>query len=141
MSPDGTRVAAAFADNTILVWPVGGGKPVTMTAPAMPRWGPRFSPDGRRLAAAADRTVTIWDVGSGREIQWSRGGQMPNDFSVYYSMSPFVVTNLIRLYKALGGGWTAPQPDEREREQEALIGQQSTQQGNRHHRPPAGSRR
>jgi outer membrane protein, multidrug efflux system len=25
-----------------------------------------------------------------------------------------VVTNLVKLYKALGGGWTAPQPDERE---------------------------
>ena len=81
MSPDGTRVAAAFADNTILVWPVGGGKPVTMTAPAMPRWGPRFSPDGRRLAAAADRTVTIWDVGSGTVV-W-RTPQLPTPITTF----------------------------------------------------------
>jgi tetratricopeptide (TPR) repeat protein len=81
MSPDGKRVAAAFADNTIWIWPVGGGKPVSMTAPAPPRWGPRFSPDGRRLAAAADRTVTIWDVGSGTVV-W-RTPQLPMPVSTF----------------------------------------------------------
>ncbi|MCE9613184.1 MAG: hypothetical protein K8T26_02855 [Lentisphaerae bacterium] len=37
----------------------------------------------------------FWEVGRIKTIEWSRGGQMPNDFSVYYSLAPYTVSNLV----------------------------------------------
>ncbi|MDA0577433.1 MAG: methyl-accepting chemotaxis protein, partial [Verrucomicrobia bacterium] len=35
----------------------------------------------------------FWEVGSTRQLQWSRGGFMPNDFTVYLVLSPYDATN------------------------------------------------
>jgi hypothetical protein len=39
----------------------------------------------------------FWKVGTTNLIQWSRGGNVDNDFAVAYSVSPFDVTNYLRI--------------------------------------------
>jgi len=54
LSPDGTSLAAASAENAVHLWSIGSGKPPKrLTVPAETGiFGVAFSPDGRIIAAA-----------------------------------------------------------------------------------------
>lgn len=66
-SPDGTRLAAAFADGQVRVWAYAGGVWVEVLAPLTLR-GPEtpialaFSSNGKALAVGGGRKVIVWGV-------------------------------------------------------------------------------
>jgi WD40 repeat protein len=72
---DGRFLAAADADDRIIVWDVASRRSLHRA----PLQGPtsleqmRFSPDGTRLVALSRELVKIWDVASGHEILVLRG--------------------------------------------------------------------
>jgi WD40 repeat protein len=65
-SPDGSKLASASDDKTVIVWdPATGVKQRTLEGHS--RWvsAVQFSPDGSKLASAShDKTVIIWDLTS-----------------------------------------------------------------------------
>lgn len=66
-SPNGRAIALGSQDQTVRLWEVQTGRPLT---PPMKHPGPvdrlAFSPDGRRLVTACfDQTVSVWDASSG----------------------------------------------------------------------------
>jgi eukaryotic-like serine/threonine-protein kinase len=79
LSPDGRRVATAYADGLVRVWSLPGGTPLTLN-PSSPRptpgWGSpfreslvqfiAFSPDGQRvLGANHDGRLQLWNARTG----------------------------------------------------------------------------
>ena len=67
-SPDGTSLASASFDNTVLLWDVSTGQPKTTLEGHTDRvLSVAFSPDGSTLASASlDGTVLLWDVSTGQ---------------------------------------------------------------------------
>jgi WD40 repeat protein len=69
-SPDGTRVAAGSADQTVIVWDADTGRQLIALKGHLNQVDSvGFSPDGRRiLTAGQDHTARIWDTQSGKEL-------------------------------------------------------------------------
>lgn len=69
-SPDGRTFATSSRDNTVRLWDVHTGEP--LTSPLQHRESVTalaFSPDGRTLATGAqDNTVRLWDVPTGKPL-------------------------------------------------------------------------
>jgi WD40 repeat protein len=66
-SPDGTRIAAGFEDDTAKVWDAASGKELLVLRGHTGRinWL-AFSPDGTRVATTgSDGTAKIWDIATG----------------------------------------------------------------------------
>jgi WD40 repeat protein len=69
-SPNGTRIVAASADNTLRVWDVDTGQPVgqPLTGHTDTVWSVGFSSDGHRVVGSGDKTVRVWDAATGKPI-------------------------------------------------------------------------
>jgi WD40 repeat protein/tRNA A-37 threonylcarbamoyl transferase component Bud32 len=67
VSPDGTRLAGAMADRTVLIWDAASGRQVKVLRGHDDLvFGLAWSPDGTRLASASyDHTVRLWDLDRG----------------------------------------------------------------------------
>jgi WD40 repeat protein/serine/threonine protein kinase len=74
-SPDGTRIASASLDGTVMVWNGNSGKePLVLAGHTEGVTGVAFSHDGRRIATSSfDQTVKIWDAASGHELLTRKG--------------------------------------------------------------------
>jgi RNA polymerase sigma factor (sigma-70 family) len=83
-SPDGKRLATAYADGFVRFWDVATGKQLAtdlshvrleglMRIDEVRRWDVRavaFSPDGKRLVSAGgDTAVKVWDPATGKEVR------------------------------------------------------------------------
>lgn len=69
-SPDGTRIATAGYDQTILIWDAVSGEQVaTLKGHNGAIFSLAFSPDGLHLVSAcADETAKVWDVQTGQRL-------------------------------------------------------------------------
>ena len=69
VSPDGTWIVSASADQTLKIWDVASGrKRVTLSGHTSYVTACAVSPDGTWIvSASADQTLKIWDAASGRE--------------------------------------------------------------------------
>jgi WD40 repeat protein/serine/threonine protein kinase len=85
-SPDGTRLATASADHTILIWQTRTGALArTLRGHTGTVNSVAYSSDGTRLASAsADQTVRVWDAQSGAELL-NLGGQTGEVYAVAFS--------------------------------------------------------
>jgi WD40 repeat protein len=63
-SPDGTRLAGAMVDRTIVIWDAATGRQIAVLRGHTDLvLGLAWSADGRRLASASyDHTVRVWDL-------------------------------------------------------------------------------
>ena len=70
-SSDGTRIATASADDTVLVWNVNAGTPLfELTEHTGDVRSAAFSPDGTMLATgSADDTIRIWNAKTGAHVR------------------------------------------------------------------------
>jgi WD40 repeat protein/tRNA A-37 threonylcarbamoyl transferase component Bud32 len=79
-SPDGRRVALAFAEGDVCLWDAraGGGPAVSLRGHEGAVHALAFAPDGRSLATAgADHLVRLWDAAAGKELRRLSGHQAP----------------------------------------------------------------
>ncbi len=71
-SPDGRRVALAFAEGDVCLWDAraGGAPALTLAGHKVEVRALAFAPDGKTLATAgADRLVFLWDAADGKELR------------------------------------------------------------------------
>jgi WD40 repeat protein/tRNA A-37 threonylcarbamoyl transferase component Bud32 len=70
LSPDGTRLAAAYEDGAVRVWDAASGKErFTLKGHAGRVYALAWSPDGTRLASGGiDRLVRLWETQRGKEV-------------------------------------------------------------------------
>ena len=78
-SPDGTILAAATGNHTVILWDVATREIIaTLEGHTEPVWSVAFSPDGTRLASASsDETIKLWDVATRAEIATLEGHTEP----------------------------------------------------------------
>ncbi|MFG1947800.1 hypothetical protein [Nonomuraea sp. NPDC048826] len=120
LSADGTRLADARDDHTVVVWDLTGeSEPKILRGHVEDITGLAFSPDGLRLAAAAtDGAIRIWDVGGRGEPAGVLHGAESTVRRVRFSPDgTWLVTDEpaghLRLWRAAGGepleltGWGA----------------------------------
>jgi len=63
VSPDGAWLASAAWDNTVRLWPLGGGNPRVLEGHTQNVNGVAFMPDGKSVVSAAyDLTLRIWPL-------------------------------------------------------------------------------
>lgn len=69
-SPDGTKIATAGYDQTIVIWNAESGDPInTLQGHNGAIFDLSFSPDGRHLiSACADETAKVWDTETGKRM-------------------------------------------------------------------------
>ncbi len=75
-SPDGRRLVAGGAENTVKIWDVQTGQEQTIRGHSGDVWATAFSPDpeGRWVASAGDdSTVKVWDSRIGTLVHSFRG--------------------------------------------------------------------
>jgi len=66
-SPDGKQLVTTSTDNTVRIWDVSTGKPVS--GPLDHVVQAQFSTDGKQVVTTStDNTVRIWDVATGKQI-------------------------------------------------------------------------
>ncbi|MDR0495756.1 MAG: WD40 repeat domain-containing protein [Treponema sp.] len=71
-SSDGSRIAATFQSNKIVIWDAANGREITrMAGHNEPVSGIIFSPNGRQLVSTAgrDSAIKIWDAVSGQLLR------------------------------------------------------------------------
>lgn len=87
-SPDGSLVAAAGQDNSIILWDTTTNQPVGDPFTGHRDWinTVAFSPDGLTLASGGeDNTIRLWDVDTGEQIGEPITGQAGEIWSVVFS--------------------------------------------------------
>ncbi|WP_397351833.1 nSTAND1 domain-containing NTPase [Nonomuraea gerenzanensis] len=111
LSSDGTRLADARDDHTVVVWDLTGeSEPKILRGHAEDITGLAFSPDGLRLAAAAaDGAIRLWDLDGRGEPAGVLYGAENTVRRVHFSPDgTWLVTNEpaghLRLWRAAGGG-------------------------------------
>jgi WD40 repeat protein/serine/threonine protein kinase len=123
-SPDGTRLASASSDGTVMIWDATTGREIRTLKVHLELGHYRqclstaFSPDGRRLASGgSDGTVRVWDATTGQETLtlrahdnfcWSAtfspdGTRLASGGSVWDTTTG---QEIIALWKTKGGGGT-----------------------------------
>jgi hypothetical protein len=78
-SADGTRLASASDDKTVLIWDVKTGREISRLAGHTEGVsGVAFSPDGTLLASASwDKSVMVWEMATGRGLGTLLGHTRP----------------------------------------------------------------
>jgi WD40 repeat protein len=85
-SPDGSRLAAAYANGTVIIWnATSGRRERTLEGPLQYVSSVAFSPDGKSLASATgnwtrqevDGLVELWEVASGKHLARGEGHKGP----------------------------------------------------------------
>ncbi|MGP4022503.1 nSTAND1 domain-containing NTPase [Actinomadura sp. 3N407] len=120
LSPDGTLLADARDDHTVLLWDLAHkGEPRVLRGHQDDITGLAFSPDGGRLAAAAaDGAIRLWDTGGrGEPVAVLRGAENRVRKVRFSPDGGWLVTNEpagpLRLWRTTGGepleltGWGA----------------------------------
>ncbi|MFO0945125.1 MAG: WD40 repeat domain-containing protein [Planctomycetota bacterium] len=77
VSPDGTQVATASADNNVILWDINSGTALkTLSGHKAQVYCVAFSPDGKQLiSGSGDKTVTLWDLAEGKALKSFAGAQ------------------------------------------------------------------
>ncbi|MBN2301828.1 MAG: hypothetical protein JXN60_04860, partial [Lentisphaerae bacterium] len=65
--------------------------------------GSQYTNDSAIFKVVGKPTISIvspapgayWGAGLTKDIEWSRGGKMTNDFTVWFSLAPYIVSNVI----------------------------------------------
>jgi WD40 repeat protein/tRNA A-37 threonylcarbamoyl transferase component Bud32 len=109
-SPDGRRVAVAFAEGEVCVWDAraGGAPALTLAGHQGGARALAFAPDGKALATAgADRLVRLWDVAGGKELRQLTGHTGPVSAVRFSADGRYVLTGsddrTARLWNPLTG--------------------------------------
>lgn len=87
-SPDGTLIASASRDNTIILWHAATGKPALPPLEGHTDYvnSVAFSPDGEMLVSgSADGTLRLWNVATGELVGEPLEGHADAVWSVAYS--------------------------------------------------------
>ncbi len=93
-NPDGSRLALATTDGTVLIWDANNGTELlrrdlhTQTV-----WALAFSPDGKSVASTgSDGTVKIWDINTGKLHQDIRAHESEIQSVAFHPHKPIVAS-------------------------------------------------
>ena len=65
-SPDGSILASASLDSTVVLWDAVSSQVRATLAHTEAVWSTKFSPDGSSLVSVSQGEIWLWDVGSGQ---------------------------------------------------------------------------